>query len=116
MLSLTCRDATTMRLQYLHQVGAEAGSEPAALRVTAGSRSFALVRLGSAAQGEGGDKGRVENHGAELPLAALDAATLMIETTATSAPAADSPPVPLAVQGAAPAVAALARRCGSAGR
>jgi hypothetical protein len=119
MLSLTCRDATTMRLQYLHQVGAEAESERAALRVTAGSRSFPLVRLGSAAQGEGGDKGRVENHGAELPLAALDAASLVIETMATTASAADTltaPSVRLAVQGAAPAVAALARRCGSGAR
>jgi hypothetical protein len=119
MLSLTCRDATTMRLQYLHQVGAEAESEPAALRVTAGSRSFPLMRLGSAAQGQDGDRGRVENHGAELPLAALDAASFVIETAATSGLAANSPAPPstrLAVQGAAPALGALARRCGSGGR
>ena len=72
MLSLTCRDATTVRLQYMHEAGAEDESEPG-LRVTAGERSFPLMRLGSAAQG-GRRSARVESHGAELPLAALDAA------------------------------------------
>jgi hypothetical protein len=115
MLSLTCRDATTVRLQYLHQIGAATESEPTALRVTVGSRSFALVRLGDTAQG--GD--RVENHGAELPLAALDAATFVIEASASSAQATESPEAAsarVAVQAAAPALNALARRCGSGAR
>ncbi len=118
MLSLTCRDATTVRLQYVHQVGADSETEAPALRVIAGSRSFPLTRVGSAAQGEAGDRRRVESLGAELPVAALEAATLVIETTSTSGQAADTPAAAssrLAVQGAAPALAALARRCGSGG-
>ena len=110
MLSLTCRDATTVRLQYLHQIGAATTSEPTALRVTAGSRSFPLVRLGSTAQAGN----PVETHGAELPLAVLDAATFVIEASASSGQATDNPeaaPARLAVQAAAPALAALARRC-----
>jgi hypothetical protein len=110
MLSLICRDATTVRLQYLHQVDADTEGEPTALRVTAGSRSFPLVRLGSTAQGGN----RVENHGAELPLAALDAATFVIEASATSGQATDTPEAAnarLTVQAAAPALGALARRC-----
>lgn len=111
MLSLTCRDTTTVRLQYMDE--ADDGSDsPPALRVTAAGRSFPLARLGSAAQGE--NRPRFEGHGAELPLAALDAAAFVIEANETSGQSADSPAaasVRLAVQGAAPALAALARRC-----
>jgi hypothetical protein len=59
----------------------------------------------------------MEGHGAELPIAALDADAFLIEAVATSGQAPNSPAPPsarLAVQGAAPTVAALARRCGSA--
>ena len=115
MLSLTCRDATTVRLQYLHQIDAAIESGPTALRVTVGSRSFPLVRLGGAAQGGN----RVESHGAELPLAALDAATFVIEASASSAQATEGPDAVsarVAVQAAAPALTALARRCGSGAR
>ena len=114
MLSLTCRDKTTVRLQYVHEVGAGAESLPPGLRVIAGGRSFPLMRLGGAAQG--GNRPRVENHGAELPLAALDAAAFVIETNASSVQGPDSPagpPVHLAVQAAAPALGALARHCSS---
>ena len=113
MLSLTCRDTATVRLQYMHEI--VAGDEsPPGLRVTAGGRSFPLALLGSAAQGA--DRPRVESHGAELPLAALDAAAFVIETNAASGRSFDgaaAPSVRLAVQGAAPALAALARRCGA---
>ena len=116
-LSLTCRDARTVRLRYVPQVGAEAESEPAALRVSAGARSFPLVRLADAAPGE--NRPRVANHGAEVPIASLDAEAFMIEVVATSGQAPNSPAAtsgPLVVQAAAPAVAALARRCGSGAR
>jgi hypothetical protein len=112
VLSLTCRNTTTVRLQYVRETEAE--SLPR-LRLTAGGRSVPLAGLVSAVQGE--DRLRVESHGAELPLAALDAAAFVIETSATSGQAADGPAaasVRVAVQGAAPALAALARRCTSA--
>jgi hypothetical protein len=111
MLSFTCHDAKTVRLQYLHLVGADTESETAALSVTAGSRSFPLTRISSEARGAR----RLENHGAELPLAALEAATFVIEASASSAqPEAASSR--LIVQGAAPALGALARRCGPGGK
>jgi len=85
-----------------------------AWRVTVGGRSYPLTRLGSAAQGDNGP--RVENHGAELLFAALDAADFVIGTRAPSDQGPDSPAAPSArvtVQGVAPALGALARRCGS---
>jgi hypothetical protein len=116
MLTLTCRDKTTVQLQYVHEIGAETESPPGELRVTAGGRSFPLTRLGSAA--EGGNRSRVGNHGTELPLAALDEAAFVIETNAPSGHGPDSrpdspagPSVYLAVEVASPALGALARRC-----
>jgi hypothetical protein len=114
MLSLACRDASTVRLQYAQQVGAEGASEPAPLRLTAGARSYALVRLGDTPPAQ--NLPRMASHDAELPIAALDAEAFLIEADATSGQAPNSPAAPsagLAVQGAAPALAALARRCGS---
>jgi hypothetical protein len=116
MLSLTCRDKTVARLQYVHQVGAESDGA-AGLRVAAGGRSFPLTRLAGAAQGD--SRPRVERHAADLPLAALDAAAFVIEPNATSGQGADSPAASvgsLRVQAAAPVLAALARRCGAGGR
>jgi len=116
MLSLTCRDASTVRLQYMHPVGA--GNEsPAALRVTATGRSFPLTRLGSVAQGE--NHPRAESLGTEMPLATLEAAAFVIEASATSGQRPDSPverSVRLSVQAAAPALGALARHCVSGAR
>lgn len=112
MLSLTCRNATTVRLQYIHEIGAEDENPPTALRVTAGERSFSLMRLGSAAPDA--DHPRRESHGAELPLAVLDATAFVIEANATSGQSpggSTATPGRLAVQGAAPALAVLARRC-----
>lgn len=111
MLSLTCRDEATVRLQYVREVGDAMESGPATLRVSAGERSFPLMRLGSAAQE--GDQPRIEKLGAELPLAALGAAAFVIETNASSAESeGDRPAFHLAVQAATPALAALARHCG----
>jgi hypothetical protein len=114
MLTMTCRDARTVRLHYAHQVGAEAESEAAPLRMTAGTRSVPLVRLADAPPAE--NRPRVANHGAELPIAALDAAAFVIEVAATTGQATGpaTSPAGLAVQGAAPAVATLARRCAGA--
>jgi hypothetical protein len=112
MLSLTCRDATTVRLQYMREAGA--ADERPGLRVIAGERSFPLMRLASAAQHA--DDPRIASHGAELPLAALDAAAFVIEANATSGQSPDGPAaasVRVEVQAAAPALAALARRCAS---
>jgi hypothetical protein len=117
MLSVTCRDTSTVRLQYMHEVGGETDGSPAALRVTAGGRSFPLRRIGSAAQD--GNRTRVESHGADLPLATLDAAAFVIETSGSSDQSPDTSaalPIHVAVQGAAPALGALARRCGSGAR
>jgi hypothetical protein len=110
-LRLTCRDSTTVRLQYIREAGAEDDSP--ALRVIAGERSLPLMRLAGAAQRA--DDPRVEVRGAELPLAALDAAAFMIEANATSGQSPDDPAasVRVAVQAAAPPLAALARRCAS---
>ena len=116
-LSLTCRDATTVRLQYARQARAEDES-PAGLRLIAGDRSVQLVRLANAAQGRGGDRWRAEGYAAELPLAALDAAAFAIETNATSGQSPESPAATSArvqMHGAAPALAALAQRCASGG-
>jgi hypothetical protein len=113
MLSLSCRDKTTVRLQYVHEAGAGAESLPVGLRVIAGGRSFPLTHLGNIAQS--GNRPRVENHGAELPLAALDEAAFVIETAQPSEGTADKAvrgPVRLAVA-AGPALGALARRCNS---
>jgi hypothetical protein len=110
---LACRDAITVRLQYMHETG-DADQSPPGLRVTAGERSVPLARLDSAALGA--DRPRLASDGAELPLAALDAAAFVIETHAISGQSPDGaapPSVRLAVQGAAPALAALARRCTS---
>jgi len=115
MLSLTCRNAKTVLMLYMHPVGAEAEGEPAALRMTAGMHSFPLVRLADTPPTE--NRPRIANHGAELPIAALDAEAFVIEAVTTSGQAAGSPAAAsagLAVQGAAPALAALARRCGAA--
>jgi hypothetical protein len=113
-LNVTCRNAATVRLVYMHEVGGEADGAPAALRLTAGARSFPLKRLGSAAQD--GNRPRFEGHGAELPLATLDAAAFVIESNTPSGESSDSPAAAsarVAVEGAAPALAALARRCAS---
>jgi hypothetical protein len=113
VLTLTCRDATTVRLQYMHETGDAAESAPG-LRVTAGGRSVPLARLDSAARGT--DRPRLATLGAELPLAALGAAAFVIETNAPSGKSSDGAGAPsgrLVVQGAAPALAALARRCAS---
>jgi hypothetical protein len=115
MLSLTCRDARSVLMLYMHQVGAEAEGEPAALRLTAGARSFPLVRLSDTPPVE--NRPRIANYGTELPIPALDAEAFLIEAVTTSGQAPNGPAAPsagLAVQGAAPAVAALARRCGTA--
>jgi hypothetical protein len=112
-LVLTCRDATTVRLQYMHETRDGDESSPG-LRVTASERSVPLTRLDGAALGA--DRARLVSDGAELPLAALDAAAFVIETHAASGQSpygAAPPPARLAVQGAAPPLAALARRCTS---
>jgi hypothetical protein len=112
MLSLTCRDGSTVRLQYIREVGAEPESLAGGLRVRAGQRSFPLMRLASAVQG--GDRPRVENYGAELPLAVLDTAAFVVDTDASSGPGSDSPSKPsplLTAQAAGSALGALVRRC-----
>ena len=118
MVSLTCRDAKTVGLHYVYQVGADADGGQAALRLIAGSRSFGLVRLGDGPQAA--NRPRVANHGAALPIAALDAEAFVIAAAATTGQAGPDGPAGssagLTVQGAAPAVAALARRCGTGGR
>ncbi len=114
MLTLTCRDARTVRLRYEHEIGGDDASASSALRLTAGERSFPLMRLGGLAQAPNGRPR--ESHGAELPLAALAASAFVIETAATSGQGPDAPAVAsagVAVQGAAPALVALARRCTS---
>src|SRR5689334_831665 len=111
-LSLTCRDATTVRLQYMHEAAALESSP--GLRFTAGGRRLPLARLEDTARGADGP--RLETLGAELPVAALDAAAFVIEPNATSGQDTDGATPPsgrLTVQGAAPALAALARRCAS---
>jgi hypothetical protein len=113
VLTLTCRDKTTVRLQYMHETG-EAAESASGLRVTAGGRSVPLARLEGAAHGA--DRARLETLGAELPLAALGTAAFVIETDAApgkSSDGAEAPSGRLAVQGAAPALAALTRRCAS---
>src|ERR1043166_849627 len=94
MLSLACRDARTVQLQYAHQVAAEAESGAAPLRLTAGARSFVLMRLGDTPPAETWP--RMVSHGAELPIATLDADAFVIEAVATSGQAPNSPAAPAA--------------------
>jgi hypothetical protein len=112
MLSLTCRDPRTVRLQYVHQVGADTESETASLSVTAGSLSFPLTRLGSVARGSG----RIESHGGELSLAALDAMAFVIASSARATASPHAEAARVLVQAATPALTTLARRCRSGGK
>jgi hypothetical protein len=71
-----------------------------------------LTRLGSVARGGH----RVESHGAELPLAALDAAAFVIASSSQPADSPEADSAHLLVQAATPALVTLARRCRSGGK
>ena len=135
VLRLTCRNATTLRLQYGRDIGAGATISPVRLRVVAKAGSFLL---GSVVK-TNGSHGPMEVRSVDLPLAALADATFIIEPAGParsaepvvrlgnprgSAPAADAtaavaqiPDLSIArvtVQSAGPGLGDLLRRCGNA--
>jgi hypothetical protein len=110
MLSLSCRDKSTVRLQYAHEFDAGNERPSGALQVTTGGRSFPLMRLNAGARGD--SRLTLEKHGAELPLSALDDATFVVESAGQGGSDAQRP-VHLKVATAGPALGALARRCRS---
>jgi hypothetical protein len=86
ILRLSCRDATTLRLQYAREVGGgRALTVP--LQVTAGASSFPLGRGITVAQSN--NRPPLEVHNADLPLSALEAAGLAIEAAAATRAARD---------------------------
>jgi hypothetical protein len=82
ILRLSCRDASTMRLQYAREV-ATSRAVAVPLQVTAGTSSFPLGRAITVAQSN--NRPPLEVHNAELPLSVLEAAGLAIERAATTA-------------------------------
>jgi hypothetical protein len=112
LLSVICRDKTTARLQYARETGA--ATAPGGFRLTAGGRSLALTRLADRAQS--GNHSPLQRLYADLPLSALGDTAFVIEPNETSGQSTDGaarPSVRLTIQAAAPALAALAQRCGS---
>ena len=119
ILRLSCRDATTMRLQYAREVGGgRAVTVP--LRVTAGASSFPLGRGITVTQSN--NRPPLEVHNAELPLSVLEVADLAIEPAAATAAARDPAHDPAAADAAFATVTAhttgaafamLLQRCNS---
>ena len=118
ILRLSCRDASTMRLQYAREVGGgRAVTVP--LRVTAGASSFPLGRGITVTQSN--NRPPLEVHNAELPLSVFEVADLAIEpATATAAardpahdPVADAAFATVTAHTTGAAFAMLLQRCNS---
>jgi hypothetical protein len=86
ILRLTCRNVSTLRLQYGRDLGANEPSPPGRLRVTASGGSFLLGSpLKAAARG---NEGPMEVRSVELPISVLADAAFTIEAAPAAAPAA----------------------------
>src|SRR5207302_4168332 len=96
ILRLTCRNATTLRLQYGRDGGAGPASPPERLRVTVGGGSFLLGSPFKASPS--GSRGPLEVRSVDLPISVLADAAFTIE----SADAAPRPAESANPRGAAP--------------
>lgn len=137
ILRLSCRNATTLRLQYGRDLGSSAAGSPVRLRVVAGGGSFVLG--GPIKAAAGASRAPMEVRGVDLPISALDDAGFTIEpvvpATAAApaarpgsprgaAPSGDStdmasqslgqPVAKVMVQSAGSGLRELSRRCGNA--
>jgi hypothetical protein len=131
-LRLTCRDASTLRLQYLRELGPDALVAPFAstrLRLTASGGSFMLASpFRTAASGSGGP---MDLHSVDLPISLLGDAAFTIEAVGAATPAVEPGKGPtaggnvtavatqttavsrLTVQNDGPGLGELSRRCGN---
>jgi hypothetical protein len=130
-LRLTCRNASTVRLLYGRELGADAMAvlaAPLRLRVTTSGGSFLLgAPFRTAASGTSGP---MDVRSVDVPISVLGDAAFIIETVAAAAPAVESgkgtaggnptavatqsaPVSKLTVQNAGPGLGELSRRCGN---
>jgi hypothetical protein len=120
-LSLTCRNASTLRLLYGRDAGANAAGWPwpVRLRVTASGGSFPLG--GPYRTAASGDRGPLDVRSVDLPLSVLGDAAFTIEADNSAASAAavvgvaaqNSSISKVTVQSAGPGLGELSRRCGN---
>lgn len=115
-LSLTCRNASTLRLLYGRDAGPSAGSWPGRLRVTARGGSFLLE--GPYRTAASGGHGPLHVGSVDVPISLLGDAAFTIEADNTAAAVLGvapqkSPIGKLTVQSAGPGLGELARRCGN---
>ena len=134
ILRLTCRNATSLRLQYGRDSGAGAAGPPERLRVTVGGGSFLLGSPVKASPS--GSRGPLDVRSVDLPISVLADAAFTIEP-ADSAPRAAESASPhgaapdgntaagagqgsgaaatrVTVQSLGPGLGELSRRCGNA--
>jgi hypothetical protein len=133
ILRLTCRNATTLRLQYGRDSGAGTASPPDRLRVTVGSGSFLLGSPFKASPS--GSRGPLEVRSVDLPISVLADAAFTIEPADSAPQAAESvnprgaapdgdtvagarqgsgaPVTRVIVQSLGPGLGELTRRCGN---
>jgi hypothetical protein len=128
-LRLSCRNASTLRLMYGRDLGADAPLLPVRLRVTVSAGTFALG--GSVRAAASGTRTPMELRSVDLPISVLGDPAFTIEVVETAAPAlqagkgamadgnappvAEQTPVSIAtvkVQSAGAGLGELARRCG----
>jgi hypothetical protein len=133
ILRLSCRNATTVRLQYGRDGGAGAASPPERLRVTVGGGSFLLGNPFKASPS--GSRGPLEVRSVDLPISVLADAAFTIEPVDSAPRAAEStnphgaapdgdtaagtrqgsgaPMTPVTVQSLGSGLGDLSRRCGN---
>jgi len=133
ILRLTCRNASTLRLQYGRDLGANAQGWPVLLRLTAGAGSFVLGSPVKATQSD--SRAPMEVRSVDLPLSVLGDAAFTIEpvdavaalaksrvpggskpegdlTAAAAAPSPAAQIIKVTVQSAGPGIGELSRHCG----
>jgi hypothetical protein len=117
-LSLTCRNASTLRLLYGRDAGPGASGSPwpVRLRVTASGGSFLLG--GPFRATASGSLGPMDVRSVDVPISLLGDAAFTIEADDTAAAVVGvapqkSPIGKLTVQSAGPGLGELARRCGN---
>jgi len=114
ILRLSCRNSTTIRLQYGREVGAETAALRPRFRVTAGGSEFPLERGVPVTPAD--NRVPMEVHSADVPLSVLQETAFVIEAAERSdqqpKPAAADAGFPkLTAQASGPALGMLLRRC-----
>jgi hypothetical protein len=116
VLSLSCRNASTLRLLYGRDAEANASGWPVQLLVRAGGGSFLFgAPYRTAASG---DRGPMDVRSVDLPISALGDAAFTIEEDNTAAAivgvaSRNSPISKVTVQGTGPGLGELLRHCGN---